>query len=115
MKKIVALALLLACIMPLAASQALAAKEKAQTGIVDVGNKICPVMGGAVDGKNFAVYEGKRYGLCCSGCEKAFLSDPAKYIAQTEVKTKTPASLAKVTPINPESEQMQKDMEQGDL
>jgi YHS domain-containing protein len=50
--------------------------------IVDVGNKICPVMGGNVDGKTFVVYKGKRYGLCCPGCDKTFLNDPEKYIAK---------------------------------
>lgn len=51
-----------------------------EQGVVDVGNKTCPVMGGPVDGKHFVVYQGKRYGLCCAGCEQEFLKDPAKYI-----------------------------------
>ena len=99
--------------MPLAASQALAADETAQTGIMDVGNKMCPVMDGPVNGKNFVVYEGKRYGLCCPGCDKTFLSDPAKYIAQMEAKEKAVAPVA--TPVDPASEEMERDMEQGDL
>ncbi len=51
-----------------------------EQGVVDVGNKTCPVMGGPVDGEHFAVYKGKRYGMCCSGCEQEFLKDPEKYI-----------------------------------
>ncbi|MEI7751518.1 MAG: YHS domain-containing protein [Candidatus Omnitrophota bacterium] len=108
MKKMIVLALLVAFMMPIAASQVLAADEKAQTGIVDAGNNMCPVMGGPVSGKDFVVYQGKRYGLCCPGCDKKFLSDPEKYIAQM----KMPSSTAGVTPIDPASAEMQKDMEQ---
>ncbi|MDD5225692.1 MAG: hypothetical protein PHV97_00725 [Candidatus Omnitrophica bacterium] len=115
MKKMIVLALLVAFVMPLAVSQIFAADETAQAGIVDVGNKLCPVMGGPVNGKDFVVYEGKRYGLCCPGCDKTFLNDPAKYIAQMEAKSQTPVSTATVTPINPESKQMEKNMEQGSL
>ena len=62
------------------------AKEQA----VDVGNKICPVMGGKVSDENFYEYKGKRYGLCCPMCEAAFKADPKKYsaIADKEVAGK---------------------------
>ena len=109
MKKLIVLALLLVFIMPLAASQVLAADETVQAGIVDVGNKMCPVMGGAVNGKDFVVYEGKRYGLCCPGCDKTFLSDPAKYIAKVNA-----AELA-AAPVLSKSKEMERDMEQGSL
>jgi YHS domain-containing protein len=115
MKKMMVWVLLVAFVMPMAVSQVFASDDTAQTGIVDAGNKKCPVMGGPVNGKDFVVYEGKRYGLCCPGCDKTFLSDPAKYIALIEAKSETPVSTATVTPINPESEQMEKDMEQGSL
>lgn len=81
MKKRILFAFLGMLMMPLAVSQALAVDETVPSGIVDVGNKVCPVMGGAVDGEHFVVYEGKRYGLCCPGCKAAFLADPEKYIA----------------------------------
>jgi len=106
MKKTVVLALLVVFMMPLAVSQVLAADETAQTGIVDVGNKICPVMDGPVNGKDFVVYEGKRYGLCCPGCDKTFLSDPVKYVAKVNAEKAADASA---------SEEMEKDMEQGSL
>lgn len=48
--------------------------------VVDAGNKTCPVSGDPVDGKAFAVYKGKRYGFCCSGCDEEFQKDPEKYI-----------------------------------
>ena len=128
MRKMIALMLLAVLMMPLAAFQVLAADETAQagiptiparsrgldgqssqTGIVDVGNKLCPVMGEPVNGKNFVVYEGKRYGLCCPGCDKTFLSDPAKYIAKVNAAGSTTVSDAS------KSAEMEKDMEQGDL
>ena len=82
MKKIIAIVILLAFAMPVLALPSFAATAKTQTGIVDVGNKICPIMGGKVDGKTFVVYKGKRYGFCCPGCEKEFLKNPEKYIAK---------------------------------
>ncbi len=111
MKKMIVLALLVVLMMPLAASQVLAADETAQAGIVDVGNKMCPVMDGPVNGKDFVVYEGKRYGLCCPGCDKTFLSDPAKYIAKVNA-TEAVATEAPVVPVDPASAEMERDMEQ---
>jgi YHS domain-containing protein len=103
MKKLCALVLLVAFVMSVAASQAFASDETAQTAVVDAGNKICPVMGGPVNGKDFVVYEGKRYGLCCPGCEKAFLADPGQYVAKVNAQ-KAADALA--------SEKMERDMEQ---
>lgn len=59
-----------------------------ETGVVDVGNKFCPVSGDEVSGKSFMVYEGKRYGLCCPMCEDKFLKNPQKYIAKMELQEK---------------------------
>lgn len=56
--------------------------------IVNVGNKVCPVTGKSVSGKDFVVYQGKRYGLCCPACKAMFLSDPAKYIANLSTPKK---------------------------
>lgn len=88
MKKIAIFVLLAVTMMPLAASQAFATEETAQTVGVEVGNKICPVMGGEVDGEHFVVYQGKRYALCCAGCEKMFLGDPEKYAATAQAEGK---------------------------
>ncbi len=61
--------------------------EQKRAVVIDVGNKICPVMGGKVDGKNFYEHNGKRYGLCCPMCVATFKADPEKYsaIADKEV------------------------------
>jgi len=64
--------------------------EKKKAPIVDAGNKICPVMGEKVSGKDFYEYNGKRYGLCCPMCPATFAGDPEKYsaIADKEVAGK---------------------------
>jgi len=81
MKKIVALALLAVVVLPMTILPAFAQETK-EIAVIDVGNKICPLMNGKVDGKTFVVYEGKRYSFCCPGCEIEFMKDPAKYIAK---------------------------------
>ena len=49
---------------------------------VEVGNKICPVMGVPIaeETKVTFEHEGKIYNFCCSGCLVAFKNDPATYI-----------------------------------
>lgn len=64
-----------------AANQAQAMpKAQKDAAVTDANNKTCPISGDPVNGKDFVVYNGKRYGLCCTGCDKQFLSDPEKYI-----------------------------------
>jgi YHS domain-containing protein len=56
---------------------------------VEVGNKICPVMGEKIDmnKKLTAEYNGKIYNLCCPACTAEFPKDPKKYseIADKEI------------------------------
>lgn len=78
----------LAFVASVAVLPCFAADKKTQEGIVDVGNKICPLMDGKVDGKTFAIYKGKRYNFCCPGCDKEFLKDPEKYIAKIHATEK---------------------------
>ncbi len=49
-------------------------------GVVEAGNKTCPISGEKVSGADFVIYDGKRYGLCCAGCKEMFLKDPDKYM-----------------------------------
>lgn len=53
---------------------------------VNVGNKVCPASGDAIDPAVGATYEykGKIYNFCCSGCIEEFLKDPQKYIKIVE-------------------------------
>lgn len=112
MKKIIALAVLLAFAVP---AFPVFAEETTQSGTTDAGNKLCPVSGDPVSGQDFVEYQGKRYGLCCPMCKAPFLSDPKKYIAQMEAKEKASDSTAVVTPDASKSKEMEKDMEQGSL
>jgi YHS domain-containing protein len=67
-----------------------AAAAPAQTKAIDVGNKVCPVMGEKIDAKSKVTqeYNGKNYNLCCPKCVSEFQKDPKKYaeIADKEVK-----------------------------
>lgn len=57
--------------------------------VVNVGNKICPVSGEAIDsmGESFKVeHEGKEYNLCCKMCVKDFEKNPEKYIKIVEAE-----------------------------
>ncbi|HSA30735.1 MAG TPA: hypothetical protein P5160_02935 [Candidatus Omnitrophota bacterium] len=55
---------------------------------VNAGNKICPVMGGKVDGKTAQEFEGRIYNLCCPGCIEEFKKDPRKYIQRVNEELK---------------------------
>jgi YHS domain-containing protein len=47
---------------------------------------MCPVMGGEVDKKFFADYQGQRVYFCCNACPAMFKKDPAKYIKKLEAE-----------------------------
>ena len=63
------------------------AEEKAAVKTVDVGNKICPVMGSEATPTITVEYKGKIYHLCCPMCVQTFNQNPEKYskIADDEV------------------------------
>jgi YHS domain-containing protein len=115
MRKFLAVVLLVMFLMPVVTPQVFAAEEKTQTGVTDVGNKLCPVSGDPVSGTHFVTYQGKRYGLCCPMCQAPFLSNPAKYIAQMEAKEKKSAPAIASASDVAASKEMEKDMEQGSL
>jgi len=64
-----------------ASDKAASSAEQKKSAAIDVGNKICPVTGDKVNGRDFYEYKGKRYGLCCPMCPAIFASDPEKYSA----------------------------------
>lgn len=73
-----------------------AAKEQPAAAKAEVKAQTkCPVMGGAIDKKQFADHDGKRVYFCCGGCSAKFNKEPAKYIKQLEdsgvTLDKTPA------------------------
>jgi len=56
-------------------------------GLVEVGNKICPVSGEEIGGMGKGVevvYKGKTYMLCCAACKKDFDRNPEKFIKNIE-------------------------------
>lgn len=44
--------------------------------------KICPVMGGAIDKQCSTTYKGKTVYFCCPMCKPEFEKDPEKYVAK---------------------------------
>jgi YHS domain-containing protein len=58
---------------------------KRENGIIDLNNKVCPVSGKEVNGKNFFEYNGVSYGLCCNMCERDFAKTPEKFGLSPEV------------------------------
>ena len=92
--------MVLAFVMSFLAVPAFAAVPQPRKAVVDVGNKICPVSGDPVSGKDFVVFKGKRYGLCCSKCKKPFLKDPKKYIGQIGARGTTSASTVTTTSVS---------------
>lgn len=47
---------------------------------------MCPVMGGEIDKKIFADFQGKRVYFCCNACPAMFKKDPLKYIKKLEAE-----------------------------
>ncbi|GEM_PF-2436853 len=71
--------------------------------LVDLGNSVCPIRGGAVDKTSVVVYNGTKVHLCCPACAKEFLAAPEKYLAkaQQELKTAPSAAAATIAPNAP--------------
>ncbi|MCA9402333.1 MAG: YHS domain-containing protein [Candidatus Omnitrophica bacterium] len=64
-------------------------KYEEEEGLIDVGNKICPVSGEEIGSMGEGVdveYNGKIYHLCCKMCEKDFKKNPEKYSAIAEAE-----------------------------
>ncbi len=46
----------------------------------EVAQKLCPVMGGAINQNIFVDYTGRRVYFCCGGCPTVFKEDPETYL-----------------------------------
>jgi len=44
--------------------------------LVDLGNEVCPINEGEVDGSTYVEWNGMRVGFGCPGCDTKFLKDP---------------------------------------
>ncbi len=62
----------------------------------------CPISGSPLDGKTFAVIEGKGVSFCCKGCVAKYEKEPAKYAAKLEAgytyQTRCPVMGGKIDP-----------------
>lgn len=59
---------------------------------------VCPVMGGTINKKVYADYEGKRVYFCCKACIPEFNKDPAKYMKKLEETGQTAETLPVLKP-----------------
>ena len=75
------------------------AQQQVQKQIEKFNNPICPIMGRKVNGKNFVIYKGIRYELCCGGCQKAFPKNPEKYLKKLPDNGKIVALNNKTCPV----------------
>ncbi len=86
MKKIISLVLPIVFGLTLLVNQ-ISVHAAPESGIVNAGNKFCPVSGDKVSEKAGVVeYKGKNYNLCCPMCAKKFLKDPEKYLAKLKTQ-----------------------------
>jgi hypothetical protein len=61
------------------------------TGVVVIGNKLCPVSGhavGSMEKDSKVVFKGQVVGLCCMSCEKQFMTDPEKFAMKAKEEAK---------------------------
>ncbi len=56
---------------------------------VEIAQKSCPVMGGAIDKKYFIDHEGRRIYFCCPVCSDQLEKDPEKYLAKLDEELKS--------------------------
>lgn len=68
--------------------------------IVELGNTVCPVEGGAVDKQYAVVYDGTKVLFCCAGCIAKFEDDPATYVKKAKEQVAEDAE--PTTPVGPE-------------
>lgn len=59
----------------------------------------CPVMGGQIDPNQFVDVDGKRIYVCCAGCDREILDDPARYVSKLEAEGITVARLQTLCPV----------------
>jgi YHS domain-containing protein len=72
--------------------------SEAQSGKKLKPQATCPVMGGKIDKKVFADYDGKRVYFCCPGCIETFKKDPAKYLKVLADRGESVAVLKQLKP-----------------
>jgi len=56
--------------------------------LVDLGNRICPINEGEVDGSTYVEWNHMRVAFCCPGCDKKFLADPEAALDKAGIEWK---------------------------
>lgn len=59
----------------------------------------CPIMGGAINKKQFVDYKGKRIYVCCGGCIDPIKKDPEAAIKKLLDMGQEPENIAAVAPV----------------
>lgn len=67
--------------------------EKQGVTLAGVPQTMCPVMGGEINKKYYADYQGKRVYFCCPACIAPFKKAPAKYLKKLDAEGVTPAAI----------------------
>ena len=62
---------------------------KKESGLlVDLGNELCPINEGEVDGSTYVEWTGMRVGFCCPGCDTKFLDAPEASLEKAGIEWK---------------------------
>ena len=87
------------CVKPFKADPAKYLAKLPNNGtIIELGNTVCPVKGGAVDKKLYAVYNGTKVFFCCPACNEVFMADPEKYIKKATAELGKPTATMPAQP-----------------
>ena len=63
-----------------------AATGAPSAGEAEIAQKLCPIMGGAIDKNIYVDYEGRRIYFCCQACVDTFQKDPKKYLDKLDAQ-----------------------------
>jgi YHS domain-containing protein len=61
--------------------------------------KVCPVLGGAIDKSVYVDYQGQRIYFCCPGCKETFGKDPEKFMNKIAESVVLLESVQKYCPV----------------
>lgn len=62
----------------------------AATQTAQIAQKICPIMGDAIDKNMYTDYQGRRIYFCCAKCKAKFSTQPDQYLAKLDAQLKKP-------------------------
>jgi rubredoxin len=76
-----------------------AGEEPAKSGrvgvLLELGNPLCPVMQGEVNGETFSEWNGLNVGHCCPDCNERFLENPESLLDEVSPKWREAVAAAK--------------------